>query len=44
MTRIELAKNLLADDSKLDEEVFIYDNVFFTQSSPWVGYAGLLGQ
>ena len=26
MTRIELAKNLLVDDSKLDEEVFIYDN------------------
>ena len=26
MTRVGLAKNLLADDSKLDEEVFIYDN------------------
>ena len=26
MTRIELAKNLLADNSKLDEEVFIYDS------------------
>ena len=26
MTRIELAKNLLVDDSKLDEEVFIYDS------------------
>lgn len=25
MTRMELAKNLLADDSKLDEEVVIFD-------------------